>query len=71
MTISYRTTVKGAEEKTRVKAAYKVGEEIKIEREFLGYGLLLECSREWLIFEEWPDFKIGDKVEVTIRKIED
>jgi hypothetical protein len=68
--VSFRSRIKKLEQKSRVKAAWKEGDEVKTEREHIGYGVLLERSLEWLIFAEPPDFQVGDQVEVIIRKVE-
>jgi len=76
--IAYRSTIKKLGERHRATGARKSGnkladgrDEYVIDREFIGHGLVLEGSNECLIFDEKPPFKIGDKVEVTIRKIEE
>jgi len=66
---SYRTTVKKIGERHRDMRARKVGDQVEVERELIGYGLVLEGSHECLVFDEVPPFAVGDQVEVTIRKV--
>jgi len=74
--ISYRSTIKKLGKRDRAVRARKTknadgSDGIEVEREFLGYGVVLDGSHECLVFDEPPPFEVGDKVEVTIKKIDD
>jgi len=69
--ITYRTRVKKAEFRTRVARAWREGDDVRTEREPLGWGVLLDGSSEWLIFDADTGLRIGDEVEVSIRKLSD
>jgi hypothetical protein len=69
--------VKKSEERKRAFRTYKTGsklpdgrDEFAAEYEVLGWGIHLENSGEWLIFDADPGFSVGDRVEVTIRRVE-
>jgi hypothetical protein len=75
--IAYRSTIKKLGEHYRATRARKTGnkladgrDEYQFDREFVGYGLVLDEHKECLIFDEPLPFKVGDQVEVIIRKIE-
>jgi hypothetical protein len=69
--IKFRTTVKKLENKTRVARAWRDGDDIKTERESLGWAILLDGSTEWLfVGADKPDLEVGDHVAVTIAREE-
>ena len=71
--MKFYTKVKKAERKKRIKRAHRQSgsDTIITEDEDLGWAILLEGSWEWLfVGDEDPEFRAGDKVEVTIEKIE-
>ena len=69
--IKFRTRVKRCERRTRIKRAWKIGEEVRTESEDLGWAILLEGSYEWLfVGEEEPGFAVGDVVQISIGKID-
>jgi len=69
--IMYRSKVKRLDERKQVVRGWKNKDgQAEFETEVLGHGLVLEGSRECIVFNEKPPFEVGDLVEVTIRKIE-
>jgi hypothetical protein len=67
--IQFYSRVKKVERKSRLLRAWKVGDEIKMEEQNLGWFILLEGSWEYLyVGNEEPAFSIGDDVAVTIVK---
>jgi len=70
MTVSYASTVRRIELKTRaVRVAKDDSGEFFTERETLGWGILLEGESEWKIFPERPPLEVGDRVRVVIEKV--
>lgn len=78
MTIKFFSRVKKVENKQRTVSARKTGrktedgkDEIETQTKNLGWFMLLEDSWEsFYVGTTEPDFKIGDAVEVTIRKVQ-
>jgi len=69
--IMYRSTIKRLDQRKEIIRGWKDEHgQAQFETRELGHGLVLEGSREALIFDEKPPFEVGDKVEVIIRKIE-
>jgi len=73
--ITWYSKVEKVEAKKRALRAVKTGrtidgqEEVNVEYENLGHGLLLEGEWQWHIFKDPPPFQAGDKVKVTIEKV--
>jgi hypothetical protein len=70
MSIQFKSKIKKIEHKTRIKSAWKEGDEIKTEEESLGWFMLLNGSWEYLHvgYEKPTGFEVGDAVVVTIAK---
>ena len=70
MSFIYRSKIKKLDERKQILRGWKNAQgDAEFETQTLGYGLVLEGSREVLIFDERPPFEVGDDVEVVIRKV--
>jgi len=67
--LRFYSTVKKLEEKKRIVSGRKISDdEVKLETENLGWFLLLDGSWEAIYAgDTQPDFRVGQRVEVTIK----
>ena len=71
MTYVIETRVVRLEEKSRVAGAKKVGDDVVVERETLGWFVLLEGSHEMLYLgrDQPSDLVVGQKVRIRIEPL--
>lgn len=70
--MKFLSRVVKVERKSSAVRAHKEGDEIKVERQDLGWFVLLEGSREsWAVGFDEPDLKVGQRVQVTIEAIDE